>query len=77
MFLFWTVVWALAFVAVLKPGLTTTLARQFGIGRGVDAIVYISIVVLFYLNFRQQVTIENLRHDITKLTRKIALRNSS
>jgi len=73
MFLFWIFIWILVLVAVVKPELTTQLAKRLGIGRGVDVAVYISIVMLFYLNFRSNVMIENLRHEITRLTRIIAL----
>lgn len=75
MFIFWTLIWVLAIVAVVKPDLTQEMANELGIGRGVDAAIYISIVVLFYLNFRGNVSIENLRHEITKLTREIAIKN--
>jgi hypothetical protein len=73
MFLFWILVWLLLLVVVVKPELSTQLARKLGIGRGVDVALYISIVTLFYLNFRSNVMIENLRHEITRLTRIIAL----
>lgn len=75
MFIFWVLVWTLATVAVVKPELTQELANQVGIGRGVDTVVYVSIVVLFYLNFRLHVLVENLRHEITHLTREIALQS--
>ena len=73
MFLFWILVWFLVLIAVVRPELTTQLARKMGIGRGVDVVLYVSIVTLFYLNFRSNVLIENLRHEITQLTRIIAL----
>jgi hypothetical protein len=75
MFLFWTAIWLLAILAVIRPEFTTAVANELGVGRGVDAVVYTSIVILFYLNFRSNVLIENLRHEITKLTREIALKN--
>lgn len=75
MFIFWVLIWTLATVAVVRPELTQELANKVGIGRGVDTVVYVSIVVLFYLNFRLHVLIENLRHEITRLTREIALQN--
>lgn len=75
MFLFWTVIWFLALFAIMRPAATTRIANELGIGRGVDAVIYTSIVILFYLNFRSNVLIENLRHEITKLTREIALKN--
>src|SRR3990167_7008854 len=74
MFVFWLGVWTLALAAVIRPGLTTQVANRLGIGRGVDAALYISIVFLFYLNFRSNVMMENLRHEITKLTREIAIK---
>lgn len=73
MFVFWTLIWVLAIVAVIKPDLTQQIADKLGVGRGADAVIYISIVVLFYLIFRSNVAIENLRHEITKLTREIAI----
>lgn len=72
-FLFWTGVWVLAIFSVLKPEFTTYLARTIGIGRGTDAVIYASIVLLFYLIFRTNVMIENLRHEISKLVSEIAI----
>lgn len=77
MFLFWTGIWLLASLGVIRPDFTTFIADQIGIGRGADAAVYISLIILFYLLFRLSVTIENLRHDITKVVREIALKDQS
>ena len=73
---FWIVIWLAALVGVILPGTTTQLASYFGVGRGVDAIVYISLALLFYLVFRIYVMIEDLRHEITFLIRQLALQNS-
>jgi hypothetical protein len=72
-FLFWSGIWLLALVGVIEPGFTTYFANRLGIGRGVDVIIYLSVLLLFYLMYRTNVHLENLRHEITKLTRKIAL----
>ena len=74
---FWIVIWLAALVGVILPGTTTQLASYFGVGRGVDVIVYISLALLFYLVFRIYVMIEDLRHEITFLIRQLALQNSS
>ena len=58
------------------PQTTTSLASVFGVGRGVDVIVYISLALLFYIVFRMFVMIEDLRHEITNLIRQIALQNT-
>lgn len=72
-FLFWSSLWILATFSVLKPEFTTYMAKLIGIGRGTDAVIYASIILLFYLIFRTNVMMENLRQEISKLTTKIAL----
>jgi len=72
-FIFWSGLFFIAIVGVLSPELTSRVARLLGIGRGADVIIYVSIVLLFYLVFRLSIVIEDLRHEITKLVREIAL----
>lgn len=71
---FWGIVFTAAILALVFPRELSVLANALGIGRGVDLLVYISIVVLFYLVFRIYVLLESLRHEITKLVREIALK---
>lgn len=72
-FLFWLGLFTLAIIGVAKPELTTIIADKLGINRGSDVVVYASIMLLFYLIFRTNILLENLRHDLTKLVRMIAL----
>lgn len=76
-FIFWSSLFFVAIIGVLTPELTGKVARLLGIGRGADVIIYVSIVLLFYLVFRLSIVIEDLRHEITKLVREIALSNKS
>ena len=71
--LFWVIIWSSALIGVILPQTTTKVAEFFGVGRGVDIIVYISLTLLFYLVFRIYVMIEDIRNEITFLIRKIAL----
>lgn len=75
-FIFWTSLFTFAIIAVFFPRLTGELARAAGIGRGVDAVIYASLVLIFYLIFRLHIFIEDLRHEITTLVRKLSLQNS-
>jgi hypothetical protein len=77
MAIFWFLVWGAALIGISLPKTTTKIAEFFGVGRGVDVIVYFSLAILFYLVFRIYVMIEDLRHEITFLVRQFALRNSS
>lgn len=74
-FAFWMSLFFAAFLGVVDPSFSTYVAQLLGIGRGTDVVVYMSIVLLFYLIFRLTVMIENLRHEITKVVRQIALQN--
>ena len=73
-FLFWIELWTLALFSIFYPDFTTYWAQLLGIGRGADAILYISVALIFYLIFRTNVMMENLREEISRLTREITLK---
>lgn len=75
--LFWLITWSAATIALFSPEKTTKLAKLVGIGRGVDAITYLSLAVLFYLVFRLHVLIEGLNTKLSQLIREISLKNPS
>ena len=75
-FAFWSLVWFAVLVVVWFPSLTSNLAHTLGIVRGMDAVVYLSIVVLFYLAFKILVKIEKTQRDISKIVRQNALSGS-
>jgi len=70
---FWVFFWLGAAIVAVLPWTTEVLARVLGVGRGVDAVMYVSLVVLFYLVFRLFVKVEDVERQITKLVRKVAL----
>ncbi len=71
--LFWIIFWMAAGIVALLPQTTDTLARLVGVGRGADAVIYLSLMTLFYLVFRTYVKIEKTEREITRLVRKLAL----
>jgi len=71
-FIFWSIVWIAVIVVALIPSFAAEIANFFGIGRGVDVLIYISILALFYLIFRVYVKLEKLEQEITQLVRKLA-----
>lgn len=72
--LLWTVVWALGGILALRPGVATFFAHLFGVGRGADLAIYLSLALAYYLMFRMYVRIEMLEQRITELVRKLALK---
>ena len=69
----WGLLWIAAGVLVLWPDVSSRLAQSVGIGRGVDLVVYIAILALFYILFRVMVRLEHIERSITDIVRKDAL----
>jgi len=74
MLFLWILFWVIVGVVVLLPNTTNTLARFVGVGRGVDVIMYVAIIALFYLVFRLFVMIEDTEREITRLVRTLAVK---
>ncbi len=70
----WLLLWLLICIAVLLPWTTEWVARLLGVGRGVDAVMYLSIVVLFFLQYRTLLRLEKMDHAITEAVRGTALK---
>jgi len=74
---FWLIFWTGVLVLIWSPGLTTKIADLIGIGRGVDILIYFSIILLFYSIFHQNSKIDEINKDITKIVREIAKNEAS
>jgi len=70
---FWLVFWLGVGIVVALPWTTSLLAARLGVTRGVDLVIYVSVIVLFYLVFRLTLKIEKLEGNITKIVREVAL----
>lgn len=70
---FWVLIWLAAGFVVLYPNSTARLAQFFGIGRGVDLVVYVSLAAMFFLLFRLHLKIEGVRREVTAVVRRDAL----
>lgn len=72
-FLGWTLFWMLCIFLVWQPDLTNRVAAFLQVGRGADAIVYLSLIVIFYLFFKLFTKLESIDQELTTLIREIAL----
>jgi len=72
-FILWTIFWFLVGFVVILPDSTSYVANLVGVGRGVDLVLYVSVLILFYLIFRVLVRVDKIEKDITKIVRKNAL----
>lgn len=74
-FILWNLLWLGIGVVILLPQTTSLLAKILGVGRGVDAVIYLAIIILFYGLFRLYVKLEFIEHEITQIVRKLSLRD--
>ena len=73
--IFWSFLFSSAMVVTVFPDISTRAAKALGIGRGADAVIYTSIVLLFYLVFRLYVYIQDIHYEISDLVKKLALKD--
>lgn len=71
----WIIIWLFLLIVVVIPSITTDLARFLGISRGVDLVIYLSILLLLIFDFYLIARIEYLETQLTKLVKEIALRD--
>lgn len=67
--------WWTGAVFILYPPLAQRLADLAGIGRGVDAILYIAVIFAYKMVFSQMQSLRRVERQITLLTRELALRD--
>lgn len=70
---FWFCFWVAVAAVGVVPDATYRLAAVLGVGRGVDAVSYVTLLMLCYLAFRQRITVRSLEQQLTQLVRKLAL----
>lgn len=66
----WSFLWIIIGVVVALPQTASFIAFYLGVGRGVDVIVYLSIVAIFYILFKIFLRLEKIEKDITKIVRE-------
>ena len=69
----WSAFWIASCVVVLRPEFASAFASFLGVGRGVDAVIYVAIIALFYVVFRIYLRLDRLDRDITALVRTVSL----
>ncbi|MDO5849368.1 MAG: DUF2304 family protein [Methanobrevibacter sp.] len=74
-YVLWGVIWFLIIIFAFVPEASSNIAKLFGIARGLDFLVIVAIVLMFYLIFKLYMKIDKLQQDMSKIVRAIALNN--
>ncbi len=72
-FALWSFFWLGMIFLVWQPQLTNRLAALLQVGRGTDAVFYLSLILIFYLLFRIFVKLESIDTELTTIIREIAI----
>ncbi|MDT5035006.1 MAG: small rane protein [Micromonosporaceae bacterium] len=62
--------------AVIRPDDTSTVAHWFGIGRGVDLLLYVLIVTFVFVVINFYLRLREGEQRVTELARAVALRDA-
>jgi hypothetical protein len=73
----WSLLWAGGLAISLLPKLTEYMAAFFGVGRGVDLILYGAVAIQFFLIFKLFIKHEKLERLLTKLVQEQSLKDLS
>jgi hypothetical protein len=76
-FILWTIFWFMVGFVVIFPQTTAYVANLVGVGRGVDLVIYLAILILFYLVFRILVRLDKIEKNITQIIRQDALNKAA
>lgn len=74
-FLIWTLLWIFVIIFSIYPNTSLVFARAFGITRGLDFIIIVALVVVFYLGARLYYKLDKLQDDVNKIVKELALNN--
>lgn len=72
----WLCLWTSVIVLIFQQELVIQIAHEVGISRGVDLVIYISLIVIFYLIYQMMIWFYDIDRKITELARKITLKGS-
>ncbi len=72
-FLFWAGLWTAAIIISFIPSILGVFSGRIGTTSGLDLVLYLSIIALFYLMFRLYVRTEALEKEITSVVRELAI----
>lgn len=72
-FIVWSFFWTAIIFLVWQPNLADRLAALLQVGRGADAIFYLSLIAVFYLLFKIFIRLEHIDSNITTLVRELGI----
>jgi len=70
--LFWTIIWVGVIIVSLSKRIMGMFAEFTGLQRPIDALLIISVILLFYLIYRIYAKFDKVERDVTLVVRQVA-----
>lgn len=71
----WTLFWLLVVLFAVFPNISNTFAGLFGITRGLDFVILLVFVALFYTIIKLHLKLDKLEDDLNKVVKQVAINN--
>ncbi len=71
----WSVFWIVVSLFAIFPNISITFARLFGITRGLDFIILLVFVILFYTVLKLYFIVDKMQNNLNTLVKEVALNN--
>lgn len=72
-FVLWGIIWVSLLLTAVFPRYVINMGESLGIDKFLNAMVYLSIIVLLYLVFKLYLKIDRTEKEITALVREMAI----
>lgn len=72
----WGLFWIGVLILIFQQNFVSSVAHALGISRGVDLVIYISLIVIFFMLYKVLIVINELERQITQVVRKTAIANA-
>ncbi len=75
-FIFWLIFWLFAAGAIILIKQLDQALKYLGFSlSGINFLIYLAVIILFYLVFRLRLNLAKIDYNLTELNRKITLNN--
>lgn len=71
----WSFFWIFVILFSVFPEFSNTFASIFGITRGLDFIIILVFIILFYTIFKLYLIVDKMQNDLNTMVKEVALSN--
>ena len=71
----WSLFWIVVAIFSLFPNLSNQFAKLVGITRGLDFIIILVFIILFYTVLRLYFIVDKLQNDLNTVVKQVAIQN--